>query len=324
MQANVLSGKIRYLAVMVMLTGAVAGGLMDTGSSPANATALSHAQEASTTDLSGHPMVGTWLATTPSGLAISTFAADGSVVMGVQPTRAGPQGVAFVSAEVGTWEPTGERSIHFTALQILSNTHGAFLGTVTIDGHPVVSEDGQSLLDDGSQATVTIRDASNAVVDVIQGGQVTAVRMGVGAPGFAAATDAVATPAQSTEDPLAEADRVRATEHERLRALVEADVTAAEPLHTDDFQLINPFGETLSKEAYLGSIASGAIDYLIFEPTSEIAVRTYGDTAVVRYQSRIEIVVDGQRLSDRGWHTDVYEMHDGGWQIVWSQMTEIV
>jgi len=114
-----------------------------------------------------------------------------------------------------------------------------------------------------------------------------------------------------------------ATERQRLHALVNAEMDIANQLHTDDFQLISPAGRTLSKAEYLGGIASGQIDYRVFEPTSAIDVRLYADVVIIRYQSRIEIVAFGEEHSDRGWHTDVYERHDGQWQIVWSQMTRI-
>lgn len=120
----------------------------------------------------------------------------------------------------------------------------------------------------------------------------------------------------------AEADIIRSTERQRLRALVSADIEIASRLHTDDFQLINPLGETISKAQYLGDIASGQIDYLVWEPDSAIEVRLYGQAAVIRYQSQLEIVVQGQKVPrQRYWHTDVYEKHDGRWQVVWSQAT---
>jgi len=72
----------------------------------------------------------------------------------------------------------------------------------------------------------------------------------------------------------AEADLIRATERERLRALVEADVARARQLHADDFQLINPLGEALSKEQYLGGIGSGEIDYVFGSPTRSLSVST--------------------------------------------------
>jgi hypothetical protein len=127
----------------------------------------------------------------------------------------------------------------------------------------------------------------------------------------------------SCRSPAGDADSLRATERERLRALVAADVARAGPLHADDFQLINPRGGSLSKEQYLGGIASGQIDYLFWEPDS-IAVRLYRDAAVIRYPAQLEIVVQGQHVPrQRYWHTDLYERRDGRWQVVWSQATGI-
>ncbi|MGI9076690.1 MAG: nuclear transport factor 2 family protein [Gemmatimonadaceae bacterium] len=118
-------------------------------------------------------------------------------------------------------------------------------------------------------------------------------------------------------------DLIRATERERLQALVQANVEVARRLHADDFQLINPAGGSLSREQYLGVIASGEVDYLVWEPDS-IAVRLYGQAALIRYQSDLEIVVGGRKVSRRRyWHTDSYEKGAGHWQVVWSQATEI-
>ena len=120
-----------------------------------------------------------------------------------------------------------------------------------------------------------------------------------------------------------EADILRATERERLRALVGGDVSRAGQLHAEDFQLINPLGGVLSKEQYLGGIRSGQLNYRFWEPDS-IAVRVYGDVAVIRYQSQLEIVVEGRHIPrQRYWHTDLYERHGGQWQVVWSHATGI-
>jgi hypothetical protein len=105
-------------------------------------------------------------------------------------SQVGPQGAFFNAPVMGVWEPDSERRGHFTAIQLMSAADGTFLGSITIDGYPEVSADGQSFIDDGSRVMVTIRDASGAIIDqVVPTGQpagrpVTAVRMGVGMPGF--------------------------------------------------------------------------------------------------------------------------------------------
>lgn len=116
------------------------------------------------------------------------------------------------------------------------------------------------------------------------------------------------------------AEVIRATEGERLSALAQRDMHTAEQLHAENFQLITPGGTALSKAEYLDRIASGRITYLMCEPEA-MKVRMYGDAAVIRYQSGLEVRIGGTPDSGRFWHTDVYERHDGRWQAVWSQAT---
>jgi len=119
------------------------------------------------------------------------------------------------------------------------------------------------------------------------------------------------------------ADLIRSTERERLRGLVQANMEVANRLHADDFELITPGGGAWSKDTYLGDIASGVFRYVVFEPSSEIVVRPHGDVALIRYQSRIELVNNGEPGDLRSWHTVTCERRDEVWQIVWSQATEI-
>jgi hypothetical protein len=116
---------------------------------------------------------------------------------------------------------------------------------------------------------------------------------------------------------------LQATERERLRALVSGDVGRAAQLHADDFQLINPLGGVLSKDQYLGGISSGQIRYVYWEPEA-IAVRLYASVAAMRYQSELEIVVQGRHIPrQRYWHTDLYERRGPAWQVVWSHATAV-
>jgi hypothetical protein len=128
----------------------------------------------------------------------------------------------------------------------------------------------------------------------------------------------------STSDPRVEADLLRETERERLRALVEADLDVARHLHANEFQLITPQGNSVSKDQYLGGIESGQIDYLVWEPDSSIDVRLHGEAAVIRYRSKLTIVFRGDTIPlQRYWHTDSYEKRNGQWQVVWSHATLI-
>jgi Domain of unknown function (DUF4440) len=130
-------------------------------------------------------------------------------------------------------------------------------------------------------------------------------------------------PTTGAFSPASDADLLRETERARLRALVSADIDQARQFHAPGFQLITPIGAALSKEDYMGSIVSGQLKYLTWQP-ADIAVRLYNKVAVLRYRSQLEVVFGGHKipLSDY-WHTDTYEDHDGHWMVVWSQATAI-
>jgi hypothetical protein len=164
-------------------------------------TLPSSAQDATPASLAEHPLVGSWVAMTPFGASAETFSADGSFIAGYPVIEQGPMGPASYSAGIGVWESTGPRSGHFTSVQAITDETGASLGTLTIDGHLDVSEDGQHFIDDDPQTTLTYRDADGAVTAAISpfqgGGEVTPVtgtRMSVGESGISAAMSEASTP----------------------------------------------------------------------------------------------------------------------------------
>jgi Domain of unknown function (DUF4440) len=122
--------------------------------------------------------------------------------------------------------------------------------------------------------------------------------------------------------PPSETTLLLGLEHRRLRALVEGDLEVAEQLHADDYELITPGGDVLSKRQYLDGIASGDLRYRVFEVASEVAVKAFDDVGMVRYLARIEIDFPDRRDGGTFWHTDIYERRNGKWLVVWSQGTE--
>lgn len=109
-------------------------------------------------------------------------------------------------------------------------------------------------------------------------------------------------------------------ERRRLRALARADILTAAPLHAEDYWLITPNGSEMTKDDYLGAIASGQLRYQVFEPVSEMAVLGDAEIVVLRYRARISFD-DGPGITC--WHTDCYRLREESWQVVWSQATAI-
>ncbi len=117
---------------------------------------------------------------------------------------------------------------------------------------------------------------------------------------------------------------VLALEQDRLRSLVDRDMSTAERLHHADYELISPAGQRHTRSAYLDNVASKRLEYLAFEQTTPVTVRATPDLIVLRYIAliRLSVGIAGQ-VELRAWHTDHYERRDGRWQAVWSQATRI-
>lgn len=132
-----------------------------------------------------------------------------------------------------------------------------------------------------------------------------------------------ANDSQHVPDAFNAADELRDVERRRLRSLVDGDLGVAEALHADVYELITPGGVAESKETYLRAIASGTLDYRVFEPSSEVAVRVMGSAGILRYQARIEVSFEGALDQGLFWHTDYYERRPEHWQVVWSHATRL-
>jgi hypothetical protein len=131
------------------------------------------------------------------------------------------------------------------------------------------------------------------------------------------------TVASATPSHAGPAERLRAIESSRLKALVAADVPAARKAMAADFQQINPAGDLLSREDLLGAVKAGVLDFLAQDPIGRIAVRASGRSATLRYRTHFDLVVGGTHLTHDGWTTVLYERRHGHWRAVWAQTTAI-
>ena len=128
-------------------------------------------------------------------------------------------------------------------------------------------------------------------------------------------------PQVNSADAVSSEDDFRSLERTRLRALVERNMELARQLHSSEFHLVTPRGSTHSRESYLGAVEAGDLVYLKWDAAA-IVVRPLGSVALLRYQAELEIRRPPGDTSSFGcWHTDSYELHNGLWQVVWSQAT---
>ncbi|HEX3831754.1 MAG TPA: nuclear transport factor 2 family protein [Solirubrobacteraceae bacterium] len=165
----------------------------------------------------------------------------------------------------------------------------------------------------------------NTKIQALTAGALAAIAASVAIPALTGAQASPARPAHAAHPRpgASQADQLRALERTRLHALVDADTATAGKLMADDFQAVPPSGAPLARKDYLGAVAAGVIDYLVFAPVSRIAVRRSGDSAGLRYKVSFDLVAGGTRVTHKGWITELWERRDGRWQIVWEQATAI-
>ena len=112
-------------------------------------------------------------------------------------------------------------------------------------------------------------------------------------------------------------------ERERFTAIESADMDTLERLHADDFVLVNPFGQVLSRRDFLRAISAGEIEFVDVDQ-EYVEARVYGDAAVLRQRVTLQLESFGERLPTvRVWEFLTYERRDGRWQAVWSHGSEI-
>ena len=133
---------------------------------------------------------------------------------------------------------------------------------------------------------------------------------------------AYATASANTGTGRSAADQVRTAERTLLRATVDGDTHTAGKLLAPDLQFIDPAGGAGTRADDLANIGGG-VDFVTLKPIEPISVRVHGGSAVARLKLKFKVVAYGQTVQHDGWTTDLWELRDGRWQLVWSQTTAV-
>ena len=107
-----------------------------------------------------------------------------------------------------------------------------------------------------------------------------------------------------------------------IAALKGKDTAALERIWADDLIFTTPRGAVQTKAQRLADIQSGATRFDSLE-TTDLAVRVYGDTAVMNGLTTVKGQYSGQEASGQYRVTQMLVRRDGRWQIVALQMTPI-
>jgi ketosteroid isomerase-like protein len=117
-------------------------------------------------------------------------------------------------------------------------------------------------------------------------------------------------------------DSVRAVELSRAQALVRADTAALSRMVADEFVEISRLGQLRTKADNIRDIGSGDLRLLSVKYDS-LAVRVYGDVAVLRGIADNTGTLRGFPFSGKIRYMRIFVRRDGRWQAVAMQQTPL-
>ena len=109
-------------------------------------------------------------------------------------------------------------------------------------------------------------------------------------------------------------------EDQLLASWLFGDPSFHEQVLADDWTVIHPTGQILTKEDVLQEAFSGKREINLSE-IDQLKIRDLGDFAVVTGRTRVEGRFDGQDLKITLRFTDVFSRRNGEWKCVASQGT---
>jgi ketosteroid isomerase-like protein len=116
---------------------------------------------------------------------------------------------------------------------------------------------------------------------------------------------------------------IKSLENARLAAGLRNDIDAVSAMTADDYLQIDTDGRVLNKAATLERINS-SYARLVANPVDDLAVRVYGNTAILTARARPQGVLDGKEFTDALRYSRIYVKRDGRWQVVLFQQTRVV
>jgi ketosteroid isomerase-like protein len=125
--------------------------------------------------------------------------------------------------------------------------------------------------------------------------------------------------AQVVPNPAAE-DSVRALEEARGQALIRGDTVALSRMTAMEFNELTRLGTMRNRAANLRDVSSGMLHLLTVRYDS-LAVRIYGDVAILQGIADNTGTMGGMPFSGKIRYTRVFVRRDGRWQAVTMQHT---
>ena len=115
-------------------------------------------------------------------------------------------------------------------------------------------------------------------------------------------------------------EELKKLETDRAAAVVKGDVATLEKQTSDDYTLINMYGQMSGKSQMIDNFKSGQTK-LTSDDLSDMKVRVYGNTAVITGKADAAGTMGGKDVKGQIAFTRVYVKKGGSWQSVAFQQT---
>jgi ketosteroid isomerase-like protein len=107
-----------------------------------------------------------------------------------------------------------------------------------------------------------------------------------------------------------------------MEAAVKGDTKAKDAILSDDWVVIDPDGNFVSKAQDTKNVKDNSFAFEAMDP-SEVKVRVYGDAAVVTSRIHAKWKNKGEKGDDHVRVSEFYAKQGGKWQLVSTQVTRI-
>jgi hypothetical protein len=111
-------------------------------------------------------------------------------------------------------------------------------------------------------------------------------------------------------------------EKDRFAAMLKADAPALEKLLATELSYTHSNASVQDKAAFIADIKTGAIKYLMIEPT-DMKARVFGTMAIVTGGASVHVIQNGNDLTFKIRYTNAHVNRGGAWQMVAWQATRL-
>ena len=112
-------------------------------------------------------------------------------------------------------------------------------------------------------------------------------------------------------------------EKARVDALCKGDLAGLEKFFASDLTYVHSSGVQENRSEFLDKLRTSERKYVSMEHDPGVAVRSYGDVAILTGSTKVQVIVKGQTQNLHLRFTEAWQRHGKQWQVIAWQATKI-